>query len=227
MPKSRTFTGPPAVTNRFSGFKSRWTIPTSCATARPRAACTAISTAVAIGSLPRSRRSLRVAPVSSSVTAKAVPPDVEDRQDVGMGQGRERLGLALEARQGGGVLAQARGQDLDRHAPPEPAVERLVDLAHAAFTELLLDLVGPQDLALGDRGGKRGSNRALERRLAVEKAVAVGGGEEGIELTPQGRSPPHWESSQEALSPAGSSRASARRTLALRHSSGVTATAPL
>ena len=40
-PKSRILTRPSFVTNRFSGFRSRWTIPFSCAAARPLAICTA------------------------------------------------------------------------------------------------------------------------------------------------------------------------------------------
>ena len=40
-PKSRIFTRPSLVTNRFSGFRSRWTMPLSCAAARPLATCTA------------------------------------------------------------------------------------------------------------------------------------------------------------------------------------------
>ncbi len=34
-PKSRILTRPSFVTKRFSGFKSRWTMPLSCAAARP------------------------------------------------------------------------------------------------------------------------------------------------------------------------------------------------
>jgi len=45
-PKSRIFTRPSEVTNTFSGFRSRWTIPLSCSAARPRAIWTAYATAV-------------------------------------------------------------------------------------------------------------------------------------------------------------------------------------
>jgi hypothetical protein len=34
-PKSRILTRPDLVTNRFSGFRSRWTMPFSCAAASP------------------------------------------------------------------------------------------------------------------------------------------------------------------------------------------------
>ena len=40
-PKSRIFTRPSVVRKRFSGLRSRWTIPLRCAAARPCAVCTA------------------------------------------------------------------------------------------------------------------------------------------------------------------------------------------
>src|SRR6185437_3315638 len=40
-PKSRIFTRPSLVMNRFSGFRSRCTMPFSCAAASPRATCNA------------------------------------------------------------------------------------------------------------------------------------------------------------------------------------------
>ena len=40
-PKSRILTTPSFVTNRFSGFRSRWTTALSCAAASPCAACSA------------------------------------------------------------------------------------------------------------------------------------------------------------------------------------------
>ena len=40
-PKSRIFARPSFVRTTFSGLRSRWTIPLSCAAARPRAICDA------------------------------------------------------------------------------------------------------------------------------------------------------------------------------------------
>ena len=42
-PKSRTFTRPSRVTMTLAGFKSRWTMPRSCAADRASASGTAIS----------------------------------------------------------------------------------------------------------------------------------------------------------------------------------------
>ena len=72
-PKSRILTRPSRVTNRFSGFRSRWTIPRSCAAARPRAICTAYSTAFRGVSAPPAMRSRSVSPSSSSETTYGAP----------------------------------------------------------------------------------------------------------------------------------------------------------
>ena len=67
-PKSRIFTRPSRVTQRFSGFMSRCTIPLSCAAARPRAIWIAHSTALDAGSGPPARRARSVSPSSNSKT---------------------------------------------------------------------------------------------------------------------------------------------------------------
>ena len=41
IPKSRILTTLSRVMNTFSGFRSRWTMPRSCAAASPRAICSA------------------------------------------------------------------------------------------------------------------------------------------------------------------------------------------
>ena len=69
-PKSRILTRPSLVTKMFSGFRSRWTMPLSCAAARPRAIWIAEVDGLADGQrAARRRRSRRVSPSSSSVTA--------------------------------------------------------------------------------------------------------------------------------------------------------------
>jgi hypothetical protein len=42
MPKSTIFAVPPGPTTMFSGLRSRWMTPASCAARRPRATCSAI-----------------------------------------------------------------------------------------------------------------------------------------------------------------------------------------
>ena len=58
-----------------------------------------------------------------------------DRGDVGMIQGRERLGLALEPRQALEISGERVGKDLDRDLATERRVRRPVDLPHAPFAD--------------------------------------------------------------------------------------------
>ena len=73
-----------------------------------------------------------------------VSPEVENRKDVGVGERRDRLRLALEPRQGIGIACDGLGQHLDRHLASEPWVPRAVDLTHPASSERAEDLVGTQ-----------------------------------------------------------------------------------
>ena len=71
--------------------------------------------------------------------------EVEDREDVGMGEGRDREGLPLEARDGLGVGGEPVGKDLDGDLAAEPGVARPVDLAHASGPERRQHLVRAPD----------------------------------------------------------------------------------
>jgi len=74
--------------------------------------------------------------------------DVVDRANVGMVQGRSRLGLALEAGQGLGVAGNVIRQELERDKAVQPGVFGFVDDAHATTTDLLHNAVvrdGPAD----------------------------------------------------------------------------------
>ena len=57
-----------------------------------------------------------------------------------------RAGLALEARNGLGILCHALGpNDLERHHPSQPKMHGLEDLSHAAFAQKLKQPVWTQD----------------------------------------------------------------------------------
>ena len=60
--------------------------------------------------------------------------------------------LLLEAAKAVG-RGQRRRQDLERHCAIQPRVMRLVDLAHAAFANLLEHAVGPERSAGLHPGG--------------------------------------------------------------------------
>ena len=73
--------------------------------------------------------------------------DVVDDDDVGMVESRSRLGFQDEASLALGIGGFIGRQDLDRYDPVEVGVRRLVDDAHAAFADLLRDVVMKQALA--------------------------------------------------------------------------------
>ncbi len=117
----------------------------------------------------------------------AVVAHLVDAGDVGMVQGGEHLGLALEAGEPLGVLGEGGRQHLDRHLATELGVLGAVDLSHAAFTELGGDLEVRQRLADQDEGdfipasveqaGPVGDDLELEigllRSLLDEKALSI------------------------------------------------------
>ena len=72
-PKSRTLTVPFGVSLMSAGFKSRWTIPRSCAADSASATCLATSIASSIGNGPFFKRSESVSPSTSSITMHPEP----------------------------------------------------------------------------------------------------------------------------------------------------------
>ncbi len=58
-----------------------------------------------------------------------------------MGQPRGRLHLAVEALGSPGMIEQLRVDDLERHGPIHPTMLRLVDAAHAADPQALLNVI--------------------------------------------------------------------------------------
>ena len=64
-----------------------------------------------------------------------------DRGDVGMTQRREELRLAPESFEAMRIGREALGQDLERHAPPEPRVLRGIYLAHAPDADEADDVI--------------------------------------------------------------------------------------
>jgi hypothetical protein len=78
-----------------------------------------------------------------------------NRRDAGMVEGGEELGLTVEAREPIRIVREGGVQHLDRHLAFEPAVARLVHLAHAASAERRRDFVGSQQRAGGKRHGSR------------------------------------------------------------------------
>ena len=132
------------MTNTFSGFRSRWTIPFSCAAARPARDLDRDVDRLADRQRRRSRpvaQRLALEQLRDEVRRAVVRADVVERDDVGVGERRDGARLLLEAAQAVRVRRQVAGQDLDRDVAPEARVAGAVDLSHAARTEGRDDLV--------------------------------------------------------------------------------------
>ena len=89
--------------------------------------------------LPAQRFSLEE--LRNGVGHAVVGPELEDREDVRVREGRDGFGLALEPRERIRVRRQVPGKDFDRHLAIELRVARAVDLAHSPRTEWPEDLV--------------------------------------------------------------------------------------
>ena len=79
--------------------------------------------------------------LEDEVGAAVLPADVEDGEDVGVGESSGGPGLALEALQAIGICGDIFGEDLERHRSAKLGVARAVDLAHPPGTEGRQDLV--------------------------------------------------------------------------------------
>jgi hypothetical protein len=96
--------------------------------------------------------------------------DVIDGADVGMVQGRSRLGFTLESLQRVAVSRQLFGQELQGNGAPEAGVLGLVDHTHAAPAELLQDPVVRHGLP--DHGKKKDiPYRALKSRNQARRGI--------------------------------------------------------
>ena len=84
--------------------------------------------------------------------------DVEHRDDAGVIQRRGQPGFALQPRDGGLVVAQIPGDELDRHEAAQPRIARAIHLSHTAGTDGFQDLVG-SDAEAWMREHVRGTRR--------------------------------------------------------------------
>ena len=154
-PKSSTFTRPSVVTNTFSGFRSRWTIPFACAASSPCATCTAKDRACRCVGARREAISRSVSPSQQlrddvgdgRAGVGRLRSHVVDGQDVRVVEGGHGPRLALEPCEPFGVGGQLRGQHLDRDLASQPRVAGAVDLAHPAGPDEAEDLVRPETRA--------------------------------------------------------------------------------
>jgi hypothetical protein len=139
------------MTFTLAGFRSRWTMPFSCAASSASQICLAMADASSKARAPRTLMT------SASVVAfdefehekarVAALLQVVDRGDVLMIQRRKRFRLPLKPADARWIPGEFLWQDLDGRVPFEPGVAHPVDLAHAALAEQRGDLIGPELLA--------------------------------------------------------------------------------
>ena len=132
-PKSRTFTRPSLVTITLAGFRSRWTMPLSCAAARASASAMAIPRS-ADGSPPGDDavEGLTLDELHGQEVDAAASSTEWSVTIFGWLSAATAPGLALEAGQAIRLGRHLGGQHLERHVATELGVGGAVDLAHAA-----------------------------------------------------------------------------------------------
>ena len=153
-PKSSTLTVPSGRILMLAGFRSRWTMPASCAASRASTICLAMARASATDGRPRAmhlRQVLASHQFHDEIVGGPVGARVVDLRDVRMIERRQRPCLAFEAGSPRGVRRQAVGQDLDRNVAVQLRVAGAIDLAHATCTQVGHDLVGMEASPNRDR----------------------------------------------------------------------------
>ena len=133
-PKSRTLAMASRETIRFSGFKSRCTMPISCALARASAICAAIVTALRNGIGPADKHlshRLAIHQFHGNVARAVHLPELINRDNVGMVERAGGTGFLLKARQASGcetrsmervlmATSRSRRVSLARYTSPIP-----------------------------------------------------------------------------------------------------------
>jgi hypothetical protein len=118
----------------------------SWAAASPSATCAPEVDGLAHGAGPVAQRravdQLRHHEVEALLEAHVV-----ERDDVGVRQRGDRLGLGLEALAAVGVAGELLGEHLHGHVAVQPSVARAVDVAHAARPDGRNDPIRSQDRA--------------------------------------------------------------------------------
>jgi hypothetical protein len=97
--------------------------------------------------------------------------------DVGVVEGGDGAGLAVEALEGGGVFGAVRRQDLDGDLPAEGDVLAEVDGAHAALAEGREDLVRAEQEAAVPAGEELAGLEAREDAVGDQRLGGLGGAE--------------------------------------------------
>jgi hypothetical protein len=145
IPKSRIFARPSRVRKMFSGLRSRWMIPFSCAAALRHLQRR-------VDRAPRRERPARepvaqrlaLQQLADDVRPAGVASDVVDREQVGMVEHPDGARFLLEALQRLRVVGPDVGQHLDRDVAPEARVGGAIHHTHTAFADRTGNTVRPE-----------------------------------------------------------------------------------
>ena len=153
MPKSSSFT-PVRVTITLAGFRSRWTMPASCAASRAPATSRAIASASAGSRRPCANRAASVSPSSYRERGNRCRYDTRDRfhvADMWVIQLRDGASLTLESNPQVGIAADVCRHNLERDIAVQACIYGFVDLAHAAGADGGDNLIAAEASAWGKR----------------------------------------------------------------------------
>ena len=135
---------PSGATLMFAGFRSRWTMPCSCAASSASAICFAIGNASSSG-IASARDALRQVLALDQLHHQRAHAarflEAVDVRDVRMVQRREHLRFAREPREPFGIVGEGVRQDLERDIAIELGVASAIHLAHPAFADRRCDFV--------------------------------------------------------------------------------------
>ena len=174
MPKSAILTRPSAVTIRFSGLRSRWTIPCCLGVGEPGEQALEHAADLRERQLPHVRAQRAALDVLHRDVRRAVVLEVVVHgDDVRVAQRAGHARLAQEALRERRVRGVERAQLLERDEAVEVGLAREVDDRHAAAADL------PQDLVAADglhdvRHSVSPSAVPAGRQLAVVTVVESG-----------------------------------------------------
>ena len=171
-PKSSTFTVPSGRSLMLAGFRSRWTMPCSCAASSASAICRAIASRFiernrALGDPLGERRPFDQLEDERHCPVRLFEP--VDAADVRMIQRGEHLRFALKSREAFGIGDERLGQDLDRDRAIELRIARAIHLAHPACPERCANLIRAEPCASGQRHW--GAFYAIGSRVPPREAV--------------------------------------------------------
>ncbi len=145
-PKSRILTRPSLVTKRFSGFRSRWTIPFSWAAATARDLDSVIDrlTDGERAAFEEFPQSISYQQFGDKIRRTFEDTETVDGENVGMVECGCRLCLLLETAKAVLILRDEGGQDLDGYFALKDLIAGAIDLAHAARSERAEELIAIQ-----------------------------------------------------------------------------------